>query len=523
MSSDLVDMVSLTFHALGSDKSAFWVIFAGALAVVFVVSRFRSNKKFPPGPIAWPIIGCLPSVGFQYRHKTFFNLSKKYGPIMYIQLGGADMILIHSPELAVEALKIQDAQFCSRPLTTPGKYIAFDYSDIDFSPYNANWRLVRKVFNTELMSTSRLNMQAKMRKEEVMGMAARVLDYTTKGQLVKLKKVADDVVLNILLQMLFGKRYENSESNVAKELKNFEPYVREAVILVGELNIGDLIPFLARFDLQGFEARYKKLMDKVGRLFQIIIDEHKKTLEQIGEMMSEESKDVLDVLLFQKGENKLTTNQIMGVMTDMLLGGLDTTARAIEWAMAELIASPHTLRKAQQEIDNVVGTERLMEESDIDKLPYLQAVVKETLRLHPPVPITNPHLNEAPATLAGYNLPANCMVFVNIWGLGRDPSMWKNPSEFDPDRFIGTELNVHGNHYQFLPFSSGRRKCPAYHMATLKVQYALGMLLQCFNWAPPAGISGKDMDLSEGVGIVCGKKDPLFATATPRVDSCLYI
>nr|WOJ51797.1 cytochrome P450 family 782 subfamily C polypeptide 1 [Phlegmariurus tetrastichus] len=498
-------------------------LFAAALAVIFAILRLcRRNKRFPPGPFAWPIIGCLPSVGFQYRHKTFFNLSKKYGPIMYIQLGGADMILIHSPELAMEALRTQDPHFCSRPLTTPGKYIAFDYNDIDFSPYNAHWRLMRKIFNTELMSNSRLNMQAKMRKEEVMAMAARVLDYIKNGQLVDMKKIADDVVLNILLQMLFGKRYENSDSNVAKELRNFEPYVREAVILVGELNIGDLVPSLARFDLQGFEGRYQKLMEKVGKLFELIIDEHKHALEQSGTQMSEESKDVIHVLLSQKGENKVTTKEIMGVMTDMLLGGLDTTVRAIEWAIAEMVANPHTLLKAQLELDNVVGKHRLFEESDIEKLPYLQAVVKEALRLHPPVPITNPHLNEAPATLAGYNLPRGCMVFVNIWGLGRDPSVWENPLQFNPDRFIGSDLNVHGNHYQLLPFSSGRRKCPAYHMATLKVQHVLGMLLQCFEWAPPVGVSAEKMDLTEGVGIVLGLKNALLVSAKSRVDPSLY-
>lgn len=154
---------------------------------------------------------------------------------------------------------------------------------------------------------------------------------------------------------------------------------------------------------------------------------------------------------------------------DVLLFGIDITATGIEWAMAELIQNQRVLNKLQGEIDRVVSDGRLVDESDMCQIPYLESIVKEALRLHPPVPLTDPHFNEESVDVAGYRIPSKTVMFVNIWGLAHDPKLWDEPFQFRPERFgdeSAKNINIGGNDFTFLPFSSGRRKCPAANIDT---------------------------------------------------------
>ncbi|MCO5581513.1 hypothetical protein L7F22_035398 [Adiantum nelumboides] len=186
--------------------------------------------------------------------------------------------------------------------------------------------------------------------------------------------------------------------------------------------------------------------------------------------------------------------------------------------MAELVTNPEAMAKAQEELDQQVGRERLMTEMDIEELPYLQAISKEVLRLHPSAPMDDPHLNEKPSSLGGYYIPANSIVLHNLWALGQDDSIWDNPTVFNPDRFLRTDecrsMNVYGSNFQLLPFSSGRRRCPAYQFATLTLQHVVGVLLHAFDWSMyPKGI----LDMEESDGIVVGLKHPLKLSVTARM------
>ena len=208
------------------------------------------------------------------------------------------------------------------------------------------------------------------------------------------------------------------------------------------------------------------------------------------------------------------------------MAGSDTTAETIEWAMAELIRNPEKLKQAQAELDLAVGFNRLMEESDTDRLPYLRAVVKEVFRLHPVGPLLVPHRADSRCEIAGFVIPKHSRVLVNIWGMGRDPHIWNEPLKFIPERFIDDNkmrsVDYKGQHFELIPFGAGRRMCVGFPLAIRMVHSVLGSLIHSFEWAPPKGISAEQVDMTEKFSLTLQRAVPLKAIATPRLPSHLY-
>lgn len=200
----------------------------------------------------------------------------------------------------------------------------------------------------------------------------------------------------------------------------------------------------------------------------------------------------------------------------MFTAGTDTTTSTLEWAMAELLHSPGMLRKAQGELRSLIGPGQKLEEKDVERLPYLRAVIKETLRLHPPLPFLVPHMATGPCKMLGYRIPEETQVLVNVWAIGRDPTAWKEPLEFRPERFLGPDsADFRGHHFEYIPFGSGRRMCPAVPLASRVLPLALGSLLHSFDWKLAGGLRPEDMDMGERMGITLRKAAPLKAIPMP--------
>ena len=200
------------------------------------------------------------------------------------------------------------------------------------------------------------------------------------------------------------------------------------------------------------------------------------------------------------------------------MAGTDTSALTTEWALAELINHPHVMERARQEINAVVGNSRILEESDLVNLPYLQAIVKETLRIHPTGPMIVRESSES-CTLWGYEIPAKTQLFVNVWAIGRDPNYWDNPLEFRPERFLSEEgsgksqLDVRGQHFHLIPFGSGRRGCPGTSLALQVVQTNLAAMIQCFEWKVSGG--NETVDMEEKPGLTLSRAHPLICVPVP--------
>ena len=194
----------------------------------------------------------------------------------------------------------------------------------------------------------------------------------------------------------------------------------------------------------------------------------------------------------------------------------------MEWAISELLRKPEIIEKATEELDKVIGRERWVEEKDIVNLPYIDSIVKETMRLHPVAPMLVPRFSREDSRIAGYDIPKDTRVLVNVWTIGRDPSLWDNPNEFVPERFLGKDIDVKGHDFELLPFGSGRRMCPGYSLGLKVIQSSLANLLHGFTWKLPENMKKEDLDMTEIFGLSTPRKIPLVTVVEPRLPSHLY-
>jgi cytochrome P450 len=196
---------------------------------------------------------------------------------------------------------------------------------------------------------------------------------------------------------------------------------------------------------------------------------------------------------------------------DMFVGGTDTSTTTLEWSFSELMRHPIIMKKTQEEVRCVLGHKLQVEESDINQMHYLKRVVKETLRLHPPGPLSVPRETISNVKLKGYDIPAKTMVYVNTWAIQRDPKIWESPEVFMPDRFQHNQVDFKGQDFQFIPFGFGRRGCPGYNFGIAIVEYVLLSLLYWFDWKlPETSSSMQHIDMSEVFALALTKKEPLL-------------
>ncbi|KAL7165164.1 hypothetical protein ACSBR2_040941 [Camellia fascicularis] len=473
------------------------------------------NPPLPPGPLGLPILGSLPFLDPEL-HTHFSTLSQTHGPILTLRLGTKIGIVISSPSISRQILKDHDVTFANRDVTVAGREAAYGGADIVWTPYGPEWRMLRKVCVREMLSNATLDSVYGLRRREL----RRTIQYfySRVGSRVNVGEQMFLTAMNVITNMLWGGTVKGEERG--KMGAEFRQVVAEMTELLGKPNLSDFFPGLARFDLQGLQKRTKGLAKRFDRIFQNIIDQRLKI-----DGHAEESADFLQFLLKLKddGDAKtpLTITHLKALLMDMIVGGTDTTSNTVEFALAEMMNKPQVLRKAQQEVETVVSKDNIVEESHIHKLPYLYAVMKETLRLHPALPLLVPHCPTESCIVGGYTVPKGARVFVNVWAVHRDPSVWKNPLEFDPERFLeDSKWDYSGNDFNYFPFGSGRRICAGTAMAERMFMFSLASLVHSFDWKLP---EGEKLDLEEKFGILLKKKVPLVAIPTPRLsDPALY-
>lgn len=207
---------------------------------------------------------------------------------------------------------------------------------------------------------------------------------------------------------------------------------------------------------------------------------------------------------------------------DLIAGGTESSAVTVEWAISELLRKPEIFKKATEELDTVIGRDRWVEEKDIVNLPFIYAIAKETMRLHPVAPMLVPRLAREDCNIEGYDILKGTRVLVNVWTIGRDPKLWDNPDEFCPERFIGKDIDVKGHDYELLPFGAGRRMCPGYSLGLKVIQSSLANLLHGFTWKLPGNMEKEDLDMDEIFGLSTPKKIPLDAVVEPRLPQHVY-
>lgn len=526
-----------------------WASFVAVVLLIMVTLllrrgvRPRHGYRLPPGPKPWPIIGNLHLIG-ALPHRSIHELSKRYGPLMQLRFGSFPVVVGSSSEMARFFLKTHDALFADRPRTAAGRYTTYDYSDMLWSPYGAHWRRLRKVCLTELFSAARLDSYEHIRHEEVRVLLRDLHRATTTTTVsgrcaaVVIKEYLFTATLGMISRMVLGKKYvekaegtPSSEAAPAMTPEEFTRIMDEFFLLNGVLNVGDFIPWLEWLDLQGYVGRMKKISRTLNAFMERVLDEHNERRRLEGESFV--ARDMVDVLLQLADDPtnvdvQLERHSIKALTQDLIAGGTNTNGVTLEWAISELLTNPRTLAAATEELDRMIGHDRLVTERDMVSLPYTRAVVKETLRMHPVGPLLAPHEAREDASVDGYDIPAGTRVLVNVWAIGRDSALWDAPEEFRPERFMPTAgsgskvVDVVGQDMELLPFGAGRRMCPGYNLGLKVVQLCLANLLHGFVWRLPDGMAADQLSMDEVFGLTTSRKFPLEAVLEPKLPAHLY-
>ncbi|PON92921.1 Cytochrome P450, E-class, group I [Trema orientale] len=394
-------------HELSGAILTLLITIITAAAALWWLRQYRkSTPPLPPGPAGLPLVGYLPFLG-QNLHRDFSRLASLYGPIYKLWLGKKLCVVISSPSLLKQVVRDQDTVFANRDPVVSMTVASYGGNDIAFAPYGPVWKKLRKIFVGKMLSNNVVDNLYGLRRKAVKESVSRIYGAGI-GTPVDVGSFAMLTAVNSVLTMLCGASSVKGEEGDAVNLAELRKASAELVVLFGKPNVSDLFPWLAWLDIQGIAKETRK----VRRVFEVMIDsaieKTKKAVKEKG-TGGDESKDFVQFLfdLHEHGddETSITMPQLKAMLMDIVVGGTDTTTTMVEWTMAELLKHPEAMRKVQEELTQVVGLTNMVEESHLSELTYLNAVVKETFRLHPPLPFLIPRCPSQSTTVGGYYIP----------------------------------------------------------------------------------------------------------------------
>ncbi|XP_018715840.2 cytochrome P450 CYP82D47-like [Eucalyptus grandis] len=513
------------------------IILISTLALLLPISLYRScmskdRHSVPEAEGGWPIVGHLPLFSSKdLMHKKLGSMADKYGPIFAVRLGSHRAIVVSSWEVAKECFTVHDKAFADRPMITATKLMCYNGAMFGFAPYGECWREMRKIATIELLSRHRLDSLKRIRAFEVETAIKELFKaWIEKGRprsgiLMEIKSWLGDLILNISVKMVGGKRYCGSSADCDDtEARRCQRSIRKFFDLFGVVTLSDAISSLGWLDLGGYKRSMNETAKELDVLAQGWLEEHRrKRLSCPGGDREQDFMDLmLNVIEGVKFSDFDADTVIKATCLNIIIAGTDTLIVAITWALSLLMNNPHALEKAQQELDAHVGKRRHVEESDVKNLIYLQAIVKETLRLYPPVPVNGLKSSMEECTFSvGFRIPAGTRLLLNAWKIQRDERVWSNPDRFEPERFLTTHENVdvRGQNFELIPFGAGRRSCAGTSLALHTMHLTLASLLQSFKIDT---VSGEPVDMTESPGLLNLKASPLEVVLVPRLDQKVY-
>ncbi|GER30932.1 cytochrome P450 [Striga asiatica] len=466
-------------------------------------SQKGKNQKLPPSPArARPILGHLHLLKTPI-HRTYHRLAQTVGPIFSLRLGCRLAVVVSSSDLVEECFTRNDIVLANRPRLIVGKYISYNYTTLAGSSYGDYWRNLHRLTTVEVFSGARLSAFHSIRHDEVRLLLQKLHHRSSGGfARVQLRSGLSELTFNNIMRMVAGKRYFGADGE-DEEAREFRELINEVFRNGGVSHLVDFFPVLRWIDYNGFQKKLVKMSRKMDAVLQRLIDDQRR---------SKGGNTMIDHLLSLQEKKPEFYNDvtIKGIILIMLLAGTDTLVVTIEWAMSALLNNPDKPHKAKIEIDNLVGKDRrLIDESDLSNLPYLQNIISETFRLFPAAPLLLPHEAANDCTIGGYHIPRGTILMVNAWAIHMDPKIWDDPTSFIPERFEAGEVGS----TKLMPFGMGRRSCPGMGLAHRVVGLTLGSLIQGFEWQR----TDEDLvDLAEGTGVSMPKVIPLEAMCRSR-------
>ncbi|KAH7435006.1 hypothetical protein KP509_06G044800 [Ceratopteris richardii] len=467
-----------------------------------------------PGPRGLPVIGNLMDMA-ALAHVRLAKLASDCSArsLMAFSLGDTRVVMASLPDTAKEILC--SSAFGDRPIKASARHLLF-HRAIGFAPYGAHWRNLRRIAASHLFMPKRIAAHERYRQRQTSGMLDAMSSGMAENGLVPVRTYLQRASLNNIMCSVFGRTYDFSSPS--EEATKLQDMVREGFELLGTVNWADHLPWIgALFDLYRIKRRSEVLVADVNEFVQRIIDEHRQQKLSTS-IMDSVNSDFVDALLALDGKERLSDADMIAVLWEMVFRGTDTTAILTEWILAEVILHPNVQSKLQAELDTVASPEGEIREADLPKLPYLQAVIKETLRMHPPGPLLSwARLAITDTQVGGYHVPAGTTAMVNMWAITHDPAIWEDPDVFRPERFLpsqgGVEIDIRGGDLRLAPFGAGRRVCPGRALGLATVELWLARLLHRFSWSAHPDCP---VDLAEHLRLSCEMKYPLRACISPR-------
>uniref|UniRef100_A0ACD5ZP55 Uncharacterized protein n=1 Tax=Avena sativa TaxID=4498 RepID=A0ACD5ZP55_AVESA len=447
------------------------------------------------------------------------DLAKKHGPVMYLRLGQVDAVVISSPAAAQEVLRDKDITFASRPSILVSEIFGYRSLGIAFAPPGAYWRTLRKLCTVELLSEQKVRQFASVRDRETMSLVGQVRAAGRGGEPVNLGRLLMSCASAITAKTTFG------EGCGVELIEQFLSAVDLVLKISGGLCVGDLFPCLRFVDVAtGLKHRLWRTRLQLEAVLDKIIaeSERRRRAEEKNTKRKTGDNELLSVLLRIKDEGGLDfpieTINIRAIVTDLFIGGTETTSSAAEWTMSELMRSPEAMAKAQSEVRRAFDNKSPQEHEDMMcELSYTRMVIKEALRLHPVVPLLLPRLCRETCDIGGFEVKEGSRVIVNAWAVARSPEHWHDAEEFRPERFTdnGAAMDCRGAQFEYLPFGSGRRMCPGVSFGLAMLELIVARLLYYFDWSLPAGMPPDELDMDMVVGATARRKNQLHLVASP--------
>nr|AEM63672.1 cinnamate 4-hydroxylase [Platycodon grandiflorus] len=465
-----------------------------AIVVAITISKLRGKRfKLPPGPIPVPIFGNWLQVGDDLNHRNLTVYAKKFGDVFLLRMGQRNLVVVSSPDHAKEVLHTQGVEFGSRTRNVVFDIFTGKGQDMVFTVYGEHWRKMRRIMTVPFFTNKVVQQYRHGWEDEVAHVVADVKanpEASTAG--IVLRRRLQLMMYNNMYRIMFDRRFESEEDPPFLKLKALSGE-RSRLAQSFEYNYGDFIPILRPF-LRGYLKICKEVKEKRLKLFKDYFVDERKKLESTKRMDNNSLKCAMDHILEAQQKGEINEDNVLYIVENINVAAIETTLWSIEWGIAELVNHPEIQLKLRHEIDTVLGPGVQVTEPDTHKLPYLQAVIKETLRLRMAIPLLVPHMNPHDAKLGSYDIPAESKILVNAWWLANNPAHWKNPEEFRPERFMEEESKVeaNGNDFRYLPFGVGRRSCPGIILALPILGITIGRLVQNFELLPPPGQSKID-------------------------------
>ncbi|KAF7111620.1 hypothetical protein CFC21_111608 [Triticum aestivum] len=487
------------------------------LIAMFKPPRKHSGENLPPGPWRLPVIGSIHHLIGALPHHAMRDLARRYdAPLMLLRLGELNVVVASSAIASREIMKTHDAAFATRPRTATLRAITTDDLAISLAPHGEQWRRLKKLCVTEVLNTRQVRSLRGCREANAAALVSSIVSsLSSSSEPVNLSSLITTHVTNLAVHALVGERNEDLRAE-------FLECLDEGIKLASGFSLADLFPSsrLARAFSSSIR-RMEALNNQISQLIGRIIEEHRMRRSAGG---GDEEEDIVDVLLRIQNDGSLhmplNARTIGSVIMDMFSGGSETSVTTLQWVMAELMRSPAALRRVQAEVRSAFAEQTCIKEDSLQELRYLHLVIRESLRLHPVLPLLLPRECQETCRVLGYDVPEGAMVLVNAWAIGRDIASWgADAEEFRPERFEeagDAAADFRGTNFELVPFGAGRRMCPGITFGIAVVQVILASLLFHFDWELPGG--GADgLDMAEELGMTARRKNDLWLHATVHV------